>query len=533
MLVITTRFGTFGEAQMAVLRLSHPHLISLTIFEPYTELDESPSNAPNQSDLASTTRKYFDFYEVMLEEDLQFPRLRALRVALGDNHEVRELCELLKAMPVLGSLGVEASTNERRFPEISSEDVAGIPQLLGLSYLAIEVMSNDFVDLLVGILSKAPNLKHLAMNGRWDPVDASYGMKAIREHHGLEIVSWFGPMRRCASGLFNGQTRPNLTTLVESRQDLGEAKESLLNVSLLRTYNRRRPAQRLCLQAELRIPIATKIKKYVVLRGARPSSSEYAMIGVQPCSEENWVEEEGVLPEIQPWFALSFRRAPDLTEIHFGPDHEGLLTEQNERNRLLDGAPETYDTWGRFKSTTPPRDWETTGDRGAIIRTFSRPDDQSRELIHVRVLSRSVMDAGMRPLVGPLRKWSTLSYYRGHPISPSVLAEAYGLADLPCAFMEGGRNLTLTDGAWQVLDTYADQLNKLRGISLETEREQYDFNCRIVPDADLHNSSWSDHGRGDMEEPTYYEGGFTETDSDFSGFEYQDDFHGYGSDYPL
>lgn len=92
-------------------------------------------------------------------------------------------------------------------------------------------MHRPLINAIIAILRNAPNLKHLALDGEWTPSadDPVYGV--IREHRGLEAISWSAPKRTPARHLFNGTIPSNLTTLVESRSDKGEDQEQVLHVS--------------------------------------------------------------------------------------------------------------------------------------------------------------------------------------------------------------------------------------------------------------------------------------------------------------
>lgn len=223
---------------------------------------------------------------------------------------------------------------------------------------------------------------------------------------------------------------------------------------------------------------------------------------MQRCTEDNWEQEEGLFlgspgtfldPDIP--FALTLRRAPDLTEIHFAQKHDELYSPLRRRQTAADEDFETQESWGRLKSTIAPKDWERLGWRGAVIRTFSHPEHKSRELVHIRVLTRSVASHFQQAYVGTRRKWWTYSFYRGHIIGLATLAQAYKLADMSCAFLEGGRNLTLPGSAWQVLDDHIKKANDMVAMTEERERAQYEEALEDIWDEESYNSDWSDRGR--------------------------------------
>jgi hypothetical protein len=207
-------------------RLS-PHLVSLTLYEPSPDIicpgDRILPVTPNRSNLFTN----------MSSKKVTFPLLRDVRVAIGHEGNFGEFVEVLKRMPALTSLSIEPCNHAREPVTVTKEELAGTPKLSlpKLAYLSIDVMDDELANILLGILPQAPNLKHLDLNGKWRPTRWTPALLAIRKHQGLKTIGWFGPSRFPARELFNGETLPNLTTLVETQTDHGEAMECQIDVS--------------------------------------------------------------------------------------------------------------------------------------------------------------------------------------------------------------------------------------------------------------------------------------------------------------
>lgn len=241
------------------------------------------------------------------------------------------------------------------------------------------------------------------------------------------------------------------------------------------------------------IPKIEKVQKYVVLLWPRPSPSDYARAGVEPYPyfDDFDPDDNPRMPAQTPrGLAYTLKNAPDLTEIHFGhkysddhfPSHYKL-----RRPSVLDGPGDAYEPWGWFKPTVPPRDWERVGWRGAIIRTFSRPAQRQRELVHIRVLSRSSTIQCEVVYIGTMRRWTHLAFYSGQPFDLDQLADVCSLADIPYHFLEGGRNLDLPDNAWEALDAFHNQQDPmLQLMALDTE------SWASTLEEDLNNPDWEE-----------------------------------------
>jgi hypothetical protein len=172
-----------------------------------------------------------EFLFHLIDIGLQFKRLRDFRFTTAELASFQYIGYLLQEMPAIESVEIMPWTSYRRKPEVDEDTIADIPDLPILVHLSIGSIDWSSANALAGILAKAPNLKHLALRGRWQPEADDPAMVAIRTHPGLEAVSCFSGNRTSARQLFDGSTQPQLTTLVETRRDKGEISECVLPVS--------------------------------------------------------------------------------------------------------------------------------------------------------------------------------------------------------------------------------------------------------------------------------------------------------------
>jgi hypothetical protein len=512
--LLITPFLEKHTEQLRLLEMVHPYLTTLTIRgvrgSTVPLLGESPSK--------------HNFYTKFSGKKLKLERLRDLRVHIGDDDDFKQIFGLMKGMPTLKTLELEAYEKEHEWPTLDRTDITAIPKMPGLVHLSINVMFVGMANALIGLLAKAPNLKHLAIDGKWSPLPRSPGLKAIKKHKGIEAVSWFAPSRIPARDLFDGDTQPNLTTLVETRTDEGEADECLLHVSVFQISVGFAQLTVSVPQMVLKIPVAAMMTRYVLLHTHRPSVGDYALTGVRTLTEEDAAKRAEVLHPMKAWFARSLKYAPDLTEIHFGHKYDGACFPGTKRSSIPDQVKDAYEPWGWLKPTIPTEHWERLGWRGAIIRTYSRPDNGAREFVHIRLLSRSVYLDSTATYVGAQRQRSDFGFYRYQPLTDSVLATIYDLAGMPSAFLEGGRNLTLPAQAWEALDDYACKRNRKLGIDEQREGEFDDMDTEddsVAESEDSENSDWIDWTT---------QAKYTDDDDDDSGSDVGGSMHDIDSD---
>lgn len=126
----------------------------------------------------------------------------------------------------------------------------------------------------------------------------------------------------------------------------------------------------------------------------------------------------------------------------------------------------------------PPSEWERTGARGLIIRTYKNTvATGTRRLTHVRALSR--VRRSTEPVrlwyVGARRAWTDLTSYLGRPVPRPVLEEVYAAAKMDIAWIEGGRDMDLPREAWAILDKWFLELKpSQRGGSVAGEMARLD-----------------------------------------------------------
>lgn len=445
---------------------------------------QNNQNNPDDSKLSDEILN--DFYRMLFSvPGLVFPILRDLRFSISSEDDFDKLIGLLQRMPNLRSLELKSGRPARAPQTLGTLDRAiELPLLPGLQHFSIEHMTEPLSAILCSVLAKAPNLKHLALNGKWKPTPSHSALIAMREHRGLEAVSWFSPSRTPVVSLFKGNTLPNLTTLGELRHDFGEDKEGLMDVSDALRFRSSSPhLTSIMLQTVLLNPCVAKVKKYVVQQDARPTLASYAGVEAEP-STGSWHDEDvRPQPYIETVFAISLRLAPDLVEVHFGHKYEGGYFPTHRRPTPLDGNLEAYEPWGWLKPTISPKDWERLGWRGVIIRTYKNPADQKRELSLFRILSRS-STAGVRTVggravrqtyVSSRRKWTTRWFYRGYELNKRLIGRACELGDIPYAFLEGERGLTsLPAAAWEMLDDVIAKQHQAMGLDEGIEQRRFD-----------------------------------------------------------
>lgn len=218
--------------QVEILDMTHTHLITLAIDDTrFTSSDTTgplPELGSGTGQLTETSRAPKNvFLFAILEKGMRFERLRDFRLAMD------ELCtglgqvnQLWRKMPLLKSLEILPRESWNPDPPMTDRllpaDMAEVPHFPELVHLSVESMTRGFAGMLRRILLNAPRLKHLALAGTWFPKPSDTTLDAIRQHRGLEVVSWFAPGREPARQLFDGSTRQHLTTLVETRADGGE-----------------------------------------------------------------------------------------------------------------------------------------------------------------------------------------------------------------------------------------------------------------------------------------------------------------------
>lgn len=138
---------------------------------------------------------------------------------------------------------------------------------------------------------------------------------------------------------------------------------------------------------------------------------------------------------------------------------------------------------GWLKPTVSPKDWERLGWRGAIVRTYKNPADKKRELSLFRILSRS-STAGIKPVrgrgvretyVSSRRKWTTRGFYRGYELNKRLIARACEWGNIPYAFLEGERDLTVLPAeVWEVLDEVTTKNHHAMGLDEAFEQATFD-----------------------------------------------------------
>lgn len=260
-------------------------------------------------------------------------------------------------------------------------------------------MTEPLSAILCSVLAKAPNLKHLALNGKWKPTPSHTALIAIREHRGLEAVSWFSPSRTPVVSLFKGNTLPNLTTLVELRHDFGEDKEGLMNVSDALRFRSSSPhLTSIMLQTVLLDPCVAKVKKYVVVQDARPTLASYAGVEAEP-STGSWHDEDiRPQPYIETVFANSLRIAPDLVEVHFGHKYEGGYFPTHRRPTPLDGNLEGWA--GSNRLCLPKIGKDLVGEERSSGRTRTRRTRNESSLFSAYSRDRQPLGSNRSEVVG-------------------------------------------------------------------------------------------------------------------------------------
>ena len=108
--------------------------------------------------------------------------------------------------------------------------------------------------------------------------------------------------------------------------------------------------------------------------------------------------------------------------------------------------------------SVPPDRWEKEGHCGFIIRTYRHAVDIRRTFDHIRCLSRLYHSGNEDEYIGFKRHWRENARYRQNFVPMAIVAKMYEAANIERAWLDPGRDFSLNDAAWAILDEWHSTL---------------------------------------------------------------------------
>ncbi|ORY30808.1 hypothetical protein BCR39DRAFT_528444 [Naematelia encephala] len=464
-----------ASALISLLEILAPHLRSLNILPLPTE----------SFGVTYTQHGDRSFYTGLETKQLTFPRLVTLHCSLS-LHPCESLSGLLRAMPHLERLELKAveSPDTAEIREGTDQSAINWPSMSRLSVLNIGDMDLAWNNLLIGVLQHARNIESVNVGGPWEPYERNSAVMALRKMPKLRQLVWScgtEPMERDWLQRFKA-----LQELVEESEYPDEADE--------------------CFLRDIPFPLHATLTKYGILDGPRLKPSEYASLGVTVPTTP--LPTRGI--GHRALFGLT--TAPALTQVQlfsYGDDDSHSFRPNRPRPGLPTSDPVFF---------TPPSEWEVDGSRGYLIRTYTRRDEATRTLYHVRSLTRARQHSGGYTYVGARRTWQDHTEYRGRTVPIDVLNEAYSASNLDREWIVPGRRLEIfNQEGWKVLDQWRENL-LARGPQYDwsdndDEDDEFDDDDMDGFDEDQGMSDFDFHEAfGDVEDQLWGSDGLPEED---------------------
>lgn len=108
-----------------------------------------------------------------------------------------------------------------------------------------------------------------------------------------------------------------------------------------------------------------------------------------------------------------------------------------------------------------PDRWEAEHHRGVILRQYRHPIDPDASFFHQRVLSRVYHTYLSRPHIGQQRHWRDSARYYGIMLPGDVLQRVYEAAGSELEWLSPGRDCSLNDAAWKILQDWRTQVEDM------------------------------------------------------------------------